>query len=186
MPSYAYLCPRCGLRESQMHGAKERPKVLCTRCGWPMEWQFPCPGIVTDDTFMAGRSDDGFGNDERARKIAYANARARGINPEGKVYFPSLARKGLGGGRDPDAWVPHQGARSHIRKVCERNGLVTDRIKTNTPDPIEPEAKPYRVADDLVEREVNAIVARNKNDVTPKERAELKEQTAVRLAGNQE
>ena len=81
---------------------KERHYRLLRRRGFPEEHArrlatglFIGLGLVTNTAFVAGR-DDGFGKDDRGRRRAYANARAAGINPAGKIYSPQLARPGMG------------------------------------------------------------------------------------------
>ena len=54
MPSYQYQCPKCHRVEDAIHPAKTRLALRCVACKSPMEWQFPCPNISTDTTFMAG------------------------------------------------------------------------------------------------------------------------------------
>jgi len=174
--------------------AKERHYRLLVRRGFPEQHArrlatglFIGIGLVTDSTFMANR-DDGFGKDERSRKVAYANARRLGIDTAGKSWFPGLARKGKGLGRDPDAWVGQKEGRGHIKKVCEKRnwnceGSVNHKMRLDGPGPGD---KPYTPAEDIVQRKVDDIVEKeHEGHITPKKRKELTEKTRTTLAGNQ-
>ena len=151
-----------------------------------MQWQFPVPNLVTDSTFMAGR-DDGFGKDERSRRQAYANAKRLGIDTTGKTWFPSLARKGRGLGRDPDAWVGQAEGRGHIKRVCRKNnwsceGSVKHKMRLEGPSPDE---VPYRPAESIVRTKVEDIIDKDYGGhISPKKREELTETTRTRLTGN--
>ena len=172
---------------------KERHYCLLRRRGFPEKHArrlatglFIGIGLVTDTSFLAGR-DDGFGKDERGRKQAYANARRLGIDTTGKSWFPSLARKGRGLGRDPDAWVGRKEGRGHIKKVCQKRnwnceGSVNHKMRVDGPGP---EDVPYRPAEDIVQREVETIVEKEHGGhIGPKKREELTETTRTRLTGN--
>ena len=53
MPTYQYRC-ECGRTVERSHSSEKRLKVTCELCGGQMQWQFPCPYIQTDTTFLAG------------------------------------------------------------------------------------------------------------------------------------
>lgn len=129
---------------------------------------FPCPNVQSSTTFMANRDDLGFGTDEVARKRAVAKARARGISTSG-YYNPQL-----------QMWID---SKDQLRRVCEQRGLQCEglvNVKGREPD-VKPE--PYRVADDIVEREVETVLADSGNpEISRKERATLTEDTRERLS----
>jgi putative FmdB family regulatory protein len=157
MPVYNYVCTACGQHEErhQTWEQLQRTKYAqkCGACGSPMEYRFSAPHIQTPTTFIQG--DDGFGTDNRTRKLAYQQAKAAGINPEGKRYSGQLARKGLRW-RDPEAWIE---SRDDVRRVCERRGLgcAAVGVKARQPE-CDPDDKPYAIAPDIVEREVEAVI----------------------------
>lgn len=128
-------------------------------------------GIRTNKTFMAGK-DDGFGGDERSRRQAYAHAKRKGENINGKTWMPSLG-----------AWI---GSRDEAIRVAREKGIGC-KIGTTTIQPREivpEEKKPYQVAPDIVATEVERIVKEDlKGDVTPREKKQLTHQTAERLSG---
>ena len=133
--------------------------------------------LQTDATFLRG-SEDGFGTDVRGRKAAHAKARAAGVNINGKRYCGGLATKM----HDPMAWVS---SRADVKRVAEARGLGIEGTVTCKAPEVEHIEKPYKVADNLVEREVSRIVQEEaRGDVSVRERADLKEATQVRLKGS--
>lgn len=133
--------------------------------------------LQTDTTFLRG-SEDGYGTDQRGRKTAHAKARAAGVNISGMRYCPGLATEM----HDPKAWV---GSRSDVKRIAEARGLGIEGTVTVRAPEVEHIEKPYEVANNLVEREVDRIVREEaQGDVSVKERCDLKEQTKVRLKGS--
>lgn len=190
MPTYKYRCTECDaeLEKLQTHAAmlKDSGRLRCAKCEAPMRHVFGVPAIKTPSMFYGGRRDDGFGNDDFRRRIAYARARAAGVNPTGKIYCPGLARPKCP--NDPMAWVSQMDAEAEIRRRCRELNYGAEgdiEVKQREPeaDPLE---KPYRVADDILEREVSEIVAKEHGGkIGRKKRADLVEATAERLSGNQ-
>ena len=176
MPSYTYKC-ECGYASEQIHGPKKRLRLFCPVCEGKLQWQFPCPNLHTDTTWLANR-DDGFGADNTSRQRAYAKARAAGVNPVGKVYCPSLCRPGVP--LDPEAWVT---GKADVKRVCRKNNWSSPEMGVKA-DKIAEDPGPYRVAPDIVQNEVERIEYETGGDLTAKERKELPEATAERLAGN--
>ena len=133
----------------------------------PLRATIPFPNIQTNKTFMANR-DDGFGTDELGRKMAYAKAKAQGVSTSGKFYNPQL-----------QMWVE---SKDQIKKVCEERGLQCEglvNVKGREPDT---EPKPYRIADDIVQREVERTIRDSgETEIGPKEWTELTETTRERL-----
>jgi hypothetical protein len=132
--------------------------------------------LSTDTTFLLG--GDGFGADDATRRLAYQQAKAAGINPEGKRYSPQLARKGLRW-KDPEAWVS---SKDDVRRVCESRGLGCEgavTVKAREPEQGIDDV-PYSVAPDIVERNVNALVE-NTVPVDAKSRTKLREDVNAKL-----
>ena len=136
----------------------------------------PCPALVTDTTFLAGTgSDDGFGNDEMSRRIAYRKARAAGVTPTGR-HISQIADE-LG---DPKAWCS---SRADVKRICEERGYSCDdlKVKGRSPDSPDPWDKPYEVAEDIVKESVQKELAGERIGV--QERLDLEESTRQRLSG---
>jgi hypothetical protein len=137
-----------------------------------MTWHFPGRfAIVGDTSFLANR-DDGFGNDDVARKRAYAKARRNGTDIGGKFWSPEL-----------NSWV---GSRAEvIAKAAAKGCGVSGCVNAPAPELPLPEKKRYEVAEDIVQAAVDDVVEDHGRDVTPKERAQLVESTRGRLRGRQ-
>ncbi len=133
--------------------------------------------LQTDSTFLRG-SEDGFGTDARGRKLAYAKAKAAGVNISGMRWCGGLATEMY----DPKAWVS---TRADVKRVAQANGLgIEGTVNVKAPE-VEHIEKPYEVANNLVEREVDRIVREDaQGDVSVRERRDLKEKTKVRLKGS--
>ncbi len=175
MPTYTYRCEACGHRTEGFHAARKRLSLECDKCGKsPMTWQFPCPNLQTEKTFLANR-DDGFANDNHSRQAAKAKARAAGVNTAGMVYCPSLCP--LGERLSPKAWVS---GKAEAKRICRQNNWYSEDLGVR-PAKIDAEPEPYRVADDLVAEEVDSIVESQGGDVSPKERVELSHQVRERV-----
>ncbi len=84
---------------------------------------------------------------------------------------------------DPEAWVNHP---DDYRRVLKQRGWgCRGSLNIKATDIEVPDDKPYRAADDLVDREVERIVSEHQGDVTPEERRVLWEDTLTRLSGNE-
>ncbi|MFZ5832404.1 MAG: zinc ribbon domain-containing protein [Planctomycetota bacterium] len=171
MPCYDYAC-ECGSRQEEMHAWQEEPTIRCTRCGREM-WKLPpVPAIRTDSTFMAGRGD-GFGAKEHyARSLAVAQAKSRGETPKG-FYCKQLGR-----------WVED---RDHLKTVLRESGHGCEELGIKPQFPEVPfHERPYRVADHLVEREIERIedVERDGNPFSVEQRAEKKAELTEVMSGN--
>lgn len=133
-------------------------------------------GLKTGTTFLAGR-DDGFGGDNRGRKVAYAKARAAGVNPTGKVFMKQLTRSGVP--FDPQAWVSDE---TDVRRRCRQLGVGCEgSINVKTPQYIEPQKKPH-LADDIVAAECERIIDERGADLTAAERKNLPGEVRQRLS----
>lgn len=123
------------------------------------------PYIATDATFMIGQWDKGITGtvNQKYRQMA----KRAGVSPDGRVYKSSLAR--FPG--DPQAWVD---GRADVKRICESNGWECEgRVNVKARQP-EREHKAVDVADDLLEAEVNDIIATAPEPVK-ESRRELKE-----------
>lgn len=137
-----------------------------------------CMNVIgTDTTFMAGSQEcDGLTAQNRAHHQAMA--KAAGVSTSGR-FCPELAEfRG-----DPKAWV-HD--RQDVKDYCERTGHGVDgmvEVQARERPPVE--KKPYRVAPDIVKKEVDRIVTEEAGGHMPaRERADLAEATATRLKGS--
>lgn len=138
------------------------------------------PGINTTDTFWAGRKTwvQCFGEDY-ANRVKRGLA-ARGINlKSGDEYMPELVRPGYGPNNpDPEAVVPFGGARSYIKKLCEKRGWAchgATEAKHRQPDsdPLADE-NCVPLAPDLVKKLACKMVRKNP-ELRRKTKAELRE-----------
>lgn len=146
---------------------------------------FGLAGIRTASTFAAGLGDPFEGN-EAFRKLAMKKARAAGVNPNGKRYFPGLCPKGEP--MSPKAWVDEMDAKAQIRATCERNGWSAEgdvNVKGVELDQPGPGEKPYRVSDHLIEQELTETLATTGERPGMEKRAEMKEDLHVARAGKQ-
>ena len=117
------------------------------------------PQAQTDREFFQGRKllGDEFDGDDRMLDLVVSNARKHGYNPNPTdVYSPGLARF-IG---DPLGFVPATGGRSHIKKVCEMTGRsCTGAVEYTAP--AKPDPKPVRLAEDLVQKQMQEYIADN-------------------------
>jgi len=177
MPIYEYKCPQCQRRQDELHPSGQVLSLTCENCQTAMVRQFPTPALRTSSTFLAGRNYDEFHGNKRARAHYEAMARQAGVNPTGKQYFGNLAM--FPG--DPRAWVGHP---DDVRKYCLETGRSCDgAITVKGADPLPHEEGPYRVADDLVEKEVTRRL--DGEYVHGQELGDLRERVATELAGAQ-
>jgi hypothetical protein len=125
---------------------------------------FPVVNIIgTTSQFNARRRG------ERFSAAKAAEARAMGINPTGKSWSPQL-----------NQWIDGP---DDVKRICRANGYGCEgsvNVKFNPPE--EPDPGPYRVADDLVEQEVDErlmdegvteLPGREYDDLTEKVREEI-------------
>ena len=151
----------------------------------PIEYGSPgkpgkVPGIRTSKRFRARYgSDDGFGKDQRARRYARRRAAAAGVSTAGKRYEPQLADY-LG---DPRAWIDGP---DDIKRICRKRGWACDgAVSVAAPKYVDvPDDKPYRVAEDLVQKHVRRGIVEQGLRPTPKQHGEMLEAARERLAGN--
>ena len=187
MPLYKYRCVSCGVEEEllQTHSQmeKECKKLRCKECGARMRYVFSVPNLFTETTFTIGM-DDGFGNNDFKRRIAYKKAREAGVNPTGKIYCPGLCRRGMP--YDPRAWVSASNARAEARKRCRELGYASEDLGVKHVEPEnDPQDKPYRPAPSLVQKEVDLIVEREYDGkIDKKKRQQLVEEVTERGAGS--
>jgi len=176
MPSYSYYCTECGFRlelsESLAQARETRQRLRCQHCEGPMQWEFPAPALQTNVEFMRNR-DDGYGLDERGRRRGHRRAKAAGINTTGKFWSPQL-----------NAWI---GSRDDVRRICRERNLDCDgMVKVEAREVEPPPKKPYQVAPDIVQREVEKITEEHGHEMTSKDLRELPAVTQERLSGRQD
>lgn len=119
---------------------------------------FPVPGTCTDREFFAGRGTlgDQFEGDDQTLEHITSVAQRNGYKPGANdVYTPALADYP----GDPAAFVPPDGGRGHIRRVCESRGegcrgLVN--VKPVQYDPTPDTGPP--IAEDLIQNGVNDAI----------------------------
>jgi len=159
MPLYEYQCTACGaVAEMFRPIAQRNDPAFCAKCEGSMQKIFSTPTLFTETAFFGRRgSDDGFGHDNRSRIIARAKARRAGVSTEGKVFMPQLCRKGKP--FDPQAWV---GDVSDIKRAAAAANVNVKGSIVNIKQPkMAVEMRPYRVADDIVDRKVQDAIADN-------------------------
>ena len=178
-PTYTYKCPDCGLATDVNHKPDVRVALDCPDCGTRMQWQFPTPHLHTD---TALHLKDGF-TDNVLRQQAFRQARAAGIDPNGKIFMPGMSDKR--GYRDPAAWVPHSDFRGHVKKVCNKRGYgsegtVTVKRRELDEDPDPPyRPDPKMVADDV--EEINQ--EQHGGQLAPRKKRELHEKLTEQYTG---
>lgn len=170
---HQYQCPKCQRKYERFLSQEEAEAQAC-ECGARLQPMFCVPAAIRTDTLFMRGTDDGFGSDERSRRLARAKARAAGVNPEGKRFIPQLCRRGVT--FDPMAWVD---SHSDVKRRCKQEGWGCTELGIKEVSVDEPE-KPYRVADDLVEQHLEKEIAGH--DVTPSEKAKAREKVRERLS----
>lgn len=185
MPMYDLECGHCGLAGEDYQPMHTQQPTRCPECGHVAlrRVTLTAPALHGDDKTFCKGLHDGLPIDPALRNVYLQNAQRMGINPTGRRYMPELANKPAG--LDPEAWVPEHEARSYIQRLIRKRGWSCEgRVEVAAPPRKEPaKTGPYRPADDIVERAVTAEIARDKLDLTPSERTQLKTQTAKTLAG---
>lgn len=192
MPCVTYECQH-GARTIGVVRDRDDAEVPCPRCGKPMhakrkDHSKPFNGVPTviggDVSFMRNfGSDDGFGKDERSRRIALRKARAAGVSTAGKKFVPDLVphRQPF----HPFGWVAD--TNEVIAKCKNRNldceGLVNH--KAYIVDKPSPDEVPYHVDPALVEKDVQRV---NREvfggRMSDNEKKHLREDLATRYDGN--
>ena len=173
MPIYEFRCRDCGnVDERTMSIAAmmaSRDNQRCSRCEGPLAKIFSIPALKTDTRFFGGGTDDGFGNDNRSRQLFRKKCAAAGVPVSGK-YFPQLCRTGVT--LDPYAQASSTGEIK--RKLRSLGRGCEGSITVKAPD-ADTDKKPYKVAENIVQREVRDTIINNKLRPTPKQRKELTE-----------
>ncbi len=141
------------------------------------------PGVKgTDSVFMQGRKLDGQQFEEAPPNVGAHHmelARKAGVNTSGKYYSGTMAR--FPG--DPRAWVSGLG---DVRRIArERQMGVSGAVEIPAPKYGDGYVPPehYRVDDSSVAEHVDSIIGERPDPVSPKEREEIADQVATRLAG---
>ncbi len=160
MPNYDYHCDDCGLDAMRFVPIADRNDQRCERCELPLRLLISPVAIHGTTTRLMSGSDDGFGNDNVARQIAYAKARAAGVSVSGKKWHPGLCPKGES--FSPKAWYRDEAEVKHKAEALGRNveGSITHQTPIRDKD-IQDNEKPYRIAPDLVQGDVLREVVEN-------------------------
>lgn len=125
------------------------------------EWLAGAPGItpgcppacMTDNVFLEGHANGNqFAGTPKIGDHYKKVAEAHGQNVKGKVYLAGLAA--FPG--DPRAWVSGRG---DVQKVCEERGWNCTGAVKCTPAEVAPPMPSVHLADDIVQNEVNEIIA---------------------------
>lgn len=135
-------------------------------------------GLKTDKTFMAGRQQqDEFDGNKRLRATAEAKARAAGVSPTGKFYCAGLAKERS----DPEAWITGE---ADVRRICNERGYGCEgSVNVKQPEfETEDDSGPYRVADDIVNEEIDQRVG--DEHITRRERDDMFETVQTELSGD--
>lgn len=174
MPTYEYRCADCArrieLRQTLNQMRVCRDRLRCQRCEGKMEFIFPVPAISTNKTFLAGRGD-GLGSDDRARKLKYAQAKANGVSTAGKVWSPQL-----------NTWIS---GKDDVKRICQQRNLHCEGlVNVQGHDVQPPEQGRYQVAEDIVDQEVGRISEEHGDEMTAKQKLNLRDETRQRLSGS--
>ena len=159
-------------------GLSHRRALIASRAKELCNQDF-CVGLSTDTSWRAGLNGrDEFRGVKWLREKAERKARAAGVNPTGKRFMSQLARFE----DDPQAWVD---SKADIKRVCEKEGFrCRGAVNVEAPERDPEPAKPYRVADDIVDRTVREkLIADGVDKVSKAEFSQLKEQASRQLAG---
>jgi hypothetical protein len=176
MPLYSLYCPRCEIELERFCSVETMYTQECEECGAVLEKRFSVPTLRTDTQFMAGAgvACDGL-HDPMSRRMAYAKAKAAGVNIAGKKFHPGLCRRGVP--FDPQAWY---GDRSEVVRKADAMGRCVEGDINHTSavrdeDYARVEA-PYRCSAQAVRDEVNAEIRQaHGGKVSRKKRREITE-----------
>lgn len=179
MPMYDYTCTVCGHTDEMFRTMEHRnDPAFCAKCEGAMTLQFVAPrALRTDTQFQAGFHGDGCAN-ELMRRQLQANAKRLGVNIQGKRYDPRLAK--FPG--DPFACY---GTVQEARKCVARAGQGSEELGVKPPVD-ETTGKPYRVADDIVERHAREeVIDKHGGTVTRQKWNAIKEEVRERITPKQ-
>jgi len=177
MPVYEYICKQCGdITEMIRPMANRNAPAACDNCQGRLQFQFAAPrALRTDTAFQRGiHFCDGLKNDwERKRAKRFADK--MGVHIEGKKYDARLARFYC----DPLAFY---GNRQEARAIASRMGLASEDLGVKAPVD-EDTGKPYRVANDIVERYAKDKVITEHGGSVPRKKWEtIKEEVRTDLS----
>lgn len=166
MPIYEYACATCNQRyelfESVEEMVRTKDSKFCQMCEGRLQKLISVPNLRTDTQFQQGiHFRDGFRND-RDRRKAHALARKMGVNINGKRYDGRLARFPC----DPLACY---GDRGEARSAARRMGVGSPDLGVAPPPDLDT-GKPYRVAEDIVERHAKEKVLTEHGGSVPRKK----------------
>lgn len=187
MPIYQFTCDHCGLGDERLISLADFDVLVsvqrCESCGQLLRKVVTPCALRTTTRFMSG-SGDGL-PDDTSRRIAYAKARAAGVNISGKKFHPGLCPKGEP--FSPKAWY---GDESEVRRKAAALGRgLEGAINAAAPifdHDLAANEKPYRIATHLVREDVDREIAEcHGGKVTPEKRREITERHRDKHSGNQ-
>jgi hypothetical protein len=151
------------------HGGLD--EILATR-------RFPATHTDRELALNLGGLEEQFaGCDPAKRQRAIEVAKSLGYN-DNCSYEPFMARDGFD--FDPEAFVPHVGARGHVRRVCERRGTNASGPGIEVKAYRQPETDPFEddgsLPEALIEEEIAARVLENPELRHEKTYQEVREQ----------
>ena len=187
MPTYPYECFDCGHYEDRFMSLRQWEQVgkqqHCSLCEGKMKQRVvPLPLHKTNTGWMKG-CDDGFGPDDRTRKIALAKAKAAGVSTSGKRFIPDLCPQG--DFASPMGWVSDL---DEVKDRCKQlnldcQGAVTH--KATVYDTPTAEEKPYRVSPKIVEADVQKVnKEQHGGKMTEPQKDKLRSELTERYSGN--
>lgn len=144
------------------------------------------PGLRGTDTqnFRGVAAGNPFPNmPESLRQSYIKQAKAAGVDINGKVYKSGLVRKGYGGRRfDPQALVD---STHDVKKIVESRGWSCEgMVNVKGPSFDDYEEKPYAVADSIVdEHAANEVVEKHGGRIKKKDYADLRQKIKNKLEG---
>jgi hypothetical protein len=122
------------------------------------------PGAVTDREFSRGIGTlaQQFDGEIPVLRQLVANARRNGYTPSDTDWYnPALVRPEVGPG-DPQAFIPHDGGRGHVKRVCRKNGWPCEGAVTVKATPVRPAGPPEPpIAEDIMQRAIEQEIAKN-------------------------
>jgi predicted nucleic acid-binding Zn ribbon protein len=180
MSEFVYKCWKCRYRRLIHQRGKDEQELYCPRCGRKLMQTNPVHGLVTDTTFMIGSHvNDGFGGDERTRKLARARAKELGVSVAGKRFCPGLVDSEGNDPYDPRAWVS---SRADVQNRCVEKGWGCKGSINVTPRKSDTEPEPYQCNPNFVEEEI-AEIQDEHGPLSAKETAELRENLTAKFSG---
>lgn len=131
------------------------------------------PGVMTDDTMMAGKGTlDKQIPIEQHRNAIIKAARAQGYNPKPTDYYCPTMPGPMG---HPDKWFNHGEGRSKMKRILEREGVESEGyVSTKGRNDRPPMKKKHQLHPRIVERRRKEMLKENP-DLARKDQREVRE-----------